>query len=144
MEILKHKYDNFKKCYEALGNIIEMQKKLNDIAATNPVADDLFNAGVIKHFELTYETAWKFLKQYILEVYNQDLSSPKPVFRACDVHKILPQYIVNELIMLVDARNATTHIYDQVLAREVCNSIVAHHRVFGMILDNIQIPSKEK
>jgi nucleotidyltransferase substrate binding protein (TIGR01987 family) len=142
MEILKHKYDNFKKCYDALGNIIEMQKKLNNIALENPVADDLFRSGVIKHFELAYETAWKFLKQYIADVYHQDLVSPKAVFRACEQYQIFPQQIVNELITLADARNTTTHIYDQVLAREVCNSIVAHHRVFGIILDTIQMPPK--
>ncbi len=37
MEALNHKYDNFKKCYEALGNVIVVQKELNYIALTNPI-----------------------------------------------------------------------------------------------------------
>lgn len=143
MEALDHKYNNFRKCYEALGNVIKVQEELNYIALANPIADDLFKAGVIKHFELAYETAWKFLKQYFAEVYHQDFSSPKSVFRACETYRLVPQYIVNELITLADARNTTTHIYDQVLAQEVCDSIVRHHQVFGVIIETIQMPSKE-
>jgi hypothetical protein len=44
--------------------------------------------------------------------------------------------------MLAEARNTTTHIYDQVLAQEVCDSIVSHHQVFGVILEIIQMPPK--
>jgi len=88
MEILNKKYDNFKKCYESLGNVIKLQQQLSDIALENPVANDLFNAGVIQHFEITYETAWKFLKQYLLEYYEVDIPSPKQVFRTCETYKI--------------------------------------------------------
>jgi len=140
MEALNHKYNNFKKCYEALGNVILVQEELNYIAIANPIADDLFKAGVIKHFELAYETAWKFLKQYLADVYHQELSSPKAVFRSCETYRVFPPHIANELIMLADARNTTTHIYDQILAQEVCDSIVNHHQVFGVILKTIKMP----
>jgi|SRR5581483_3726686 len=86
MEILKKKYDNFKNCYESLGNVILVQEQLSTIAAQNPIAQDLFTAGVIKHFELAYETAWKFLKQYLLETYEIDITSPKQVFRSCQIN----------------------------------------------------------
>jgi len=142
MEALNHKYSNFKKCYEALGNVIVVQEELHYIALANPIANDLFKAGVIKHFELAYETAWKFLKQYLAEVYGQELSSPKSVFRACETYRIFPQHIVNELITLADARNTTTHIYDQILAQEVCDSIIRHHQVFGVILETVSIPPR--
>jgi len=140
MEALNHKYNNFRKCYESLGNVIAVQEELNYIAVANPIADDLFKAGVIKHFELAYETAWKFLKQYLADVYNHEVASPKQVFRACETYRMFPENIVNELIMLADARNTTTHIYDQILAQEVCNSIVSHHLVFGKVIESIKIP----
>jgi hypothetical protein len=57
-------------------------------------------------------------------------------------NSVLSEYITNELIMLADARNTTTHIYDQVLAQEVCDSIVSHYQVFGIIIEAIQIQSQ--
>ncbi len=72
---LQHKYDNFKKCYEALGKVIELQEQLKISAAANPIMQDLVNAGVIKHFELAYETAWKFLKEYLTYTYDSKETS---------------------------------------------------------------------
>jgi nucleotidyltransferase substrate binding protein (TIGR01987 family) len=139
-EGLRHKYDNFKKCYEALGKVIHLQDELIMSTISNPVMQDLINAGVIKHFEIAYETAWKFLKEYLSQTYNCEIpSSPKAIFRECDKYQIFPQIMVNELITLADARNTTTHIYNQILAREVCNSIVDHYKVFGQILQIIKI-----
>jgi len=139
MEILEKKYKNFKKAYISLGKVIEVQKQLSDIAAKNPAANDLFISGVIQHFEITYETAWKFLKQYLMEVHNADIPSPKQIFRACETYRVFPENIVSELIILSDARNTTTHIYDQVLAQEVCNAIVTHYHTFGEILKHIKM-----
>jgi nucleotidyltransferase substrate binding protein (TIGR01987 family) len=121
---LRHKYDNFKKCYESLGKVIQLQEQLELNADSNPIMQDLIIAGVIKHFELAYETAWKFLKEYLAYKYNCEAASPKPIFRECDKYQIFPQRIVNDLITLADARNSTTHIYNQILAQEVCSSIV--------------------
>jgi len=139
MEGLIHKYENFKKCYESLGRVIELQKEFEQLAIDNPVAQDLFTAGVIKHFELAYETAWKFLKEYLAEKYNHEVLSPKTTFRACEEYRLFPQKMIVELIMLADTRNSTTHIYDQILAQEVCNSITQHYEVFGKILEIIKI-----
>lgn len=139
MEDLKKKYNNFKNSYESLGNVIKLQEQLSDMAQQNPVAQDLFTAGVIKHFELAYETGWKFLKQYLLEIYEVDITSPKQVFRACETYQLFPPHITNELITLADARNTTTHIYDQILAQEVCSAITKHYQTFGYILKSIQL-----
>ena len=134
MEGLENKYNNFKKCYEALGNVIELQEQLEISAASNPIMQNLITAGVIKHFELTYETAWKFLKEYLAKIYNCEALSPKQVFRECEKYKIFSTIIINELITLADARNTTTHIYNQILAQEVCDSIIKHYQVLGQIL----------
>ena len=42
-----------------------MKKEGND----SDVAD-LLSAGVIQHFELAYETPWKFLKQYLDDIFT--------------------------------------------------------------------------
>lgn len=141
MEDLKHKYENFKKCYETLGEVIQLQQELEATLAENPIAQKLLIAGVVKHFELAYETGWKFLKEYLAQKYNHESFSPKAIFRACDTYRIFPQIMVSELVTLADARNETTHIYNQVLAQEVCDSIEKHYEVFGKILEIIKIPT---
>jgi nucleotidyltransferase substrate binding protein (TIGR01987 family) len=139
MQELEHKYDNFKKIYEALNRAIQTQKKLEISAASNPVMQDLITAGVIKHFELAYETAWKFLKEYLSYKYDCKETSPKPIFRECHKYQIFPESMVNDLIILAEARNSTTHIYNQILAQEVCSSITDHYKVFGQILKIVEI-----
>lgn len=98
MDPLKRKYDNLKQRYENLGKAITMQEQLQNIAKENIDAKNLFLAGVIQHFELAYETAWKFLKQYLTENHGSTAASPKQIFRECEPYRLFPQNVVNELI----------------------------------------------
>jgi nucleotidyltransferase substrate binding protein (TIGR01987 family) len=142
MESLNRKYENFKKCYEALGKTIRKQNQIEAMFLDNEADEDLLNAldaGIIKHFELTYETGWKFLKEYLLETHDKEALSPKTVFRACEDLRLFSPSMLNELIALADARNETTRIYSQILAKEVCNAIEKHYQIFGKILKMIQL-----
>lgn len=137
MESLNRKYANFKNCCDSLGEVIGKHASINP---DDYIMQKLSTAGVVKHFELTYETGWKFLKEYLFVTYDKEILSPKAVFRACEELELFPQIMLNELITLADARNETTHIYSQMLAQEVCKSIEKHYHVFGKILEIIQLP----
>ena len=139
MEVLNQKYENFKKAYEALSKVLEAQEKYKKIAAEDASLFQMHSAGVIQHFEMAYETCWKFLKQYLQELKEIDISSPKAIFRACYTNDILPLKITEELSQLSDARNKTTHIYNQILAQEVSNDIVKHQQVFAEILKLLKL-----
>lgn len=139
METLNHKHINFKKFYESLQRSLLTREQLAAISSNNVIAESLFTAGVIKHFELAYETGWKFLKEYLKEKHNHEYLSPKAIFRACQDYRVFPEIMVNDLITLADARNNTTHIYNQILAQEVCDEIEKHYEVFGKILEMIKI-----
>lgn len=146
MEVLARKYKNFKKSYDALNKVIALQElyresKSNEINYQD--MDDALSAAVIQHFEITYETVWKLLKQYLADIHDIEMNSPKMVFRACHTYGILPETITNELITLADARNTSTHIYNQVLAKEVRNSIVRHHQVLGTIVEKMSSVIKD-
>ena len=131
---LHHKYDNFKQCYETFGEIIQLQEQSQLDSTLSPIMQSLISAGVIKHFEITYETAWKFLKEYLEYKYDCEALSPKQIFRECEKYRIFPQRMVNDLITLSDARNTTTHIYNRILAQEVCDAVMKHYAVLGQIL----------
>jgi len=134
MEILKVKYDNFFSAYYTFTDAIKEQadiRKLTDKCSTT-------EAGVIKHFELVYETAWKFLKEYLRIIHGVDVGSPKGVFRACRVAKVLPDNLVGELLVLADIRNATAHIYDRILAHDVFESVEQHKGTFEQVLKTFE------
>lgn len=132
---LSHKYINFQNAHDAFTQAITTQEKLSNLAKNDSAVDNLLSAGVIQHFELAYETMWKFLKEYLKSTHQVEVASPRETFRACYEYKILPEVLVAELIQLSDARNKTTHIYNQLLAREVYNDVVKHHHVMKTILE---------
>jgi nucleotidyltransferase substrate binding protein (TIGR01987 family) len=135
MEITKEKYENFLKAYRALDRSIGVLKDLEyDVS---PAVHDVIVAGIIKHFEMAYELAWKFLKQYLKAVLEVEASSPKSVFKACYEYQVLPESTVNDLLRLAEDRNLTVHMYDQTTAEELLENINQHYQAIGKIVELI-------
>lgn len=128
MEKLKPKYLNFIKACTALDKSINILRALP--AETSSDMRDVVIAGVIKHFELAYETCWKYLKIYLDSKCNIQIASPKETFRACYSNNILPLEVTDSLLELADDRNLTVHIYDQLTAVQICESIEKHRKAF--------------
>ena len=131
--MIQHKYNNFVKIYTAL-------KKSNKILKNLPseTSSDLYDvviAGVIKHFELAYEMCWKYLKAYLKIKLEIDTSGSKDIFRSCYKYKVLPLETTDSLLLLVDDRNLTVHIYDQATALEICQQIEKHCIAFDKVLE---------
>ena len=95
---------------------------------------DLVLSGVIKHFELTYETAWKFLKEYLHQVHGPVITSPRAVFRTCYEYQILSEAVTEALFDLIDDRNLTVHVYDMETAERICKTIENYFFVFEAIV----------
>jgi nucleotidyltransferase substrate binding protein (TIGR01987 family) len=135
MEDLDYKRTNFAKTCAALKKaIITKEQILQDVSLKENLAEDLVSAGVIKHFELAYETCWKYLKLYLSEIHKVETSSPKSVFQTCFVMKIFSQKLVEELSDLSDIRNQTTHIYDHRMSQRICAQIITYCEVFDQVL----------
>lgn len=122
MEKLKKKQEKFIKSLHALNRSITVWLK-------NDFPEDIMHSLVasnIKHFEMCYESAWKFLQVYLAEKYNQQqINSPKPIFRECFSQGVLDNVTVKKLLDMSEARNATVHDYDEETAQETCNRL--HH-----------------
>lgn len=102
MEAIDRKHENFLKVYNALKNSINIleNQKVIDESLHNVIV-----AGVIKHFEMTYEMGWKFLKEYLYVVKGVDVAGSRSIFRACYENQILTKNITDALLELVDERN---------------------------------------
>jgi nucleotidyltransferase substrate binding protein (TIGR01987 family) len=94
--------------------------RLRTGVAEDPEKSDLVYDGVIQRFEFCFELAWKLLKSLL---HHQGIESPSP--RSCikEAHRagILPDG--DAWIGMLEARNRTSHIYDQEDARAVYKQI---------------------
>jgi nucleotidyltransferase substrate binding protein (TIGR01987 family) len=140
MEKISRSHKKFCDAYKALTRSMTLKEQ---ISTANDILADTIVAGIIKHFEFAYETAWKFLKEHLEAEFNEQILSPKAVFRACKSRGLLSEKTVECLIALADDRNLTTHIYDQITALEILEAIESHYEALGVVLNSIK-PDQNK
>lgn len=82
--------------------------------------EELEKDGVIQRFEFTFELLWKALK-ILLEEKGIKALTPKDVLK--EAFRL--EWIENEgtFLDMLEARNATSHIYDEKTAQEIFESI---------------------
>ena len=106
----KQRFENFNKSYRLL-------KKY----ANKPIRTELERAGIIQFFEMTFELAWKVLKDY-LEAEEYLVKSPRET-----VKQAFQIGLIDNGHIWMDAlsnRNLTTHTYDEELANKMTKEII--------------------
>lgn len=81
--------------------------------------------GTIQRFEFTTELAWKATREYLLDQGYTDINSPKAVMKAAYAEGILEDDI--SWIELLNARNTTSHLYDEQQADLTYGAIAAQY-----------------
>lgn len=77
--------------------------------------------GVIQRFEFCTELAWKSTREYLIEQGYVDINSPKSVMK-----QAFADGLINDdysWIELLNARNLTSHIYDENTASDIFEDI---------------------
>ena len=106
----KQRFENFDKSYKLL-------KKYSN----QEITTELERAGIIQFFEMTFELAWKVLKDY-LESEGYMVKSPwETVKQAFQIGLIDNGHI---WIDALSNRNLTTHTYDEELATKMTSEIL--------------------
>ena len=106
----KQRFENFDKSYKLL-------KKYSN----QEITTELERAGIIQFFEMTFELAWKVLKDY-LESEGYMVKSPREtVKQAFQIGWIDNGHI---WIDALSNRNLTTHTYDEKLATKMTSEIL--------------------
>ena len=106
----KQRFENFDKSYKLL-------KKYSN----QEITTELERAGIIQFFEMTFELAWKVLKDY-LESEGYMVKSPREtVKQAFQIGLIDNGHI---WIDVLSNRNLTTHTYDEKLATKMTSEIL--------------------
>ena len=106
----KQRFENFDKSYKLL-------KKYSN----QEITTELERAGIIQFFEMTFELAWKVLKDY-LESEGYMVKSPRET-----VKQAFQIGLIDNGHIWIDAlsnRNLTTHTYDEKLASKMTSEIL--------------------
>ncbi|MBU4485086.1 nucleotidyltransferase substrate binding protein [bacterium] len=92
---------NFEKALGTLKKALEVKK-----------LSDLERDGAIQRFEYTFEIAWKTMRKVLLALGRSEVSSsPKPIIRDAQEEGLIES--AELWFGFLEARNLSTHIYDQ-------------------------------
>jgi nucleotidyltransferase substrate binding protein (TIGR01987 family) len=141
MEKLKLALSLLNKALNILNKALVYLEKINQ--SKNEEAIEAAKDSIIKRFEYSYDSFWKFLKKYLEFKYNlEDVDSPKSVFRACVEHEVCSAQEGGLLIDMVDDRNETTHNYDIEKVRKILPDIKPYYICITEILERVEITLK--
>ena len=101
----KQRFQNFEKSFQQLAAGLNIPNRSN-----------IERAGLIQYFELTFELAWKTLKDY-LESQGYQVSTPRDVLKQAFQINILKDG--HSWLEALDDRNLTAHTYDEITAMKV-------------------------
>ncbi|MFH1727300.1 MAG: nucleotidyltransferase substrate binding protein [Pseudomonadota bacterium] len=130
---------SLKKALVSLQNSINVINDSTWIDSLTKEQLDSVKAGVIQNFEFTYELCWKFMKRWL------DVNYGKTYVEGVARRELFRRAAENLLIEDVDkwmdyheARNKTSHIYNQNVAQEVLTVANVFINDARLLLENIE------
>lgn len=99
--------------------------------------------SVIKRFEYSLDTLWKYLKFYLETIIGIIHNSPKPIFRECQRNNILSEQETLLSMDMVNARNETFHMYREEIAEQLITKIPEYYDLMKTILARVNPHIKE-
>ena len=111
--------DRYNTNFENLTNAVERLHEGVQAYQENPAK--IIRDGVIQRFEFTCELAWKTTREFLLDQGFTELNSPKATMRKAFSYGLIDDE--QAWIVLLNARNQTSHLYDDATAQEIYSQI---------------------
>ena len=121
MERLKLKLNDAQKALDTLKDILKEPYSI------------VVRDATIKRFEYTFDTLWKFLKEYLKVNKGIPVNSPKDCFREIFSQGFTSEEETEKLLEMTDSRNETVHTYKQ----EVANTIYPRIKGYAELMDKV-------
>lgn len=148
MESLELRYISLLKAYKRLAYMSKKfltayESKDYDLNENEEEKEFIgYRDALIKRFEFSYDLTWKFLKQYLVERYSVEVNSPKKVFQECFQQNLITEEEVREFLKMVEARNYTSHVYDEDLIDEISIKILSYAALLDKAIKRITLNLK--
>ena len=106
--------------------IVKRDNYINALQRLEELLDDDINDviidAIIQRFEITFELAWKTLKEYLaLSGFVEGINSPKGTLQTAFKAGIIIEGDI--WIKMMESRNLTTHLYDYDTSRNIYDMI---------------------
>lgn len=131
MELLKSKYHEAQK---AITSLEQLLKEQDDLLQLKPIMELIIRESLIKRFEYSIDTLWKYLKLYLETKHGVVQKSPKSVFKELLRVGVIGEEETRQALEMVDDRNLTAHTYNEEIAQEIMDSIPQYHGFMQAIL----------
>lgn len=125
MERLKLKYEDTLKALSTLEDI-----------SREPFSIIVRDAA-IQRFEYTFESLWKFLKEYLKEKEGIIANSPKSCFREIFSLGFLNEEETAQCLDMTDRRNDTSHTYKETVAVIIYEKIKKYVLLMRSIMERL-------
>ena len=115
--------DSLQKAVSALAAVLAKSDDVEFMNSLDDVARNAIKAGVVQHFEFTYELCWKFIKRWLetnISPAIADGVTRRELFRLAAENRLLDD--VEQWMRYHEARNLTSHIDQPEIAERVYNT----------------------
>jgi len=100
-------------------------------------SDVILRDALIQRFEYSTEAFWKYLKAYLQTEHNLSANSPREVIRTGLTAKLYSEKMSQELLLMLDDRNLTSHTYVEELAESIADRIPDYSKNMSEVLTRI-------
>ncbi len=137
---MKLDLSSLRKAVDSLEKTLKVSKnKILAVKLDNDVKDAI-RAGVIQNFEFTYELCWKFMRRWLRE--NADVEEAEYPRTRKELFRLAARFgLIKEPLSWFsysDARNLTSHTYDENKAESVYETAVGFLGDARYLLDRLQ------
>ena len=139
MEIIIQKAESVKKALISLNVSIDLEHKFANKSADKDLLKALRDSS-IQRLEYCVDQLWKLIKLYLedIEKVELDLKSPKAIIRKAAQIGFLSEKESEDALLILDARNQTSHIYKEELAEFIDAQIPSFYELMQAIFDRIE------
>ncbi|MCY4413151.1 MAG: HI0074 family nucleotidyltransferase substrate-binding subunit [Caldilineaceae bacterium] len=116
--------DNLRDSVEALNELLQASEDEARMGQLSEIERIGIRAGVVKHFEITYELSWKLMARWLktnVGAETADGLTKRQLFRLSMSYKLISD--VDRWMRHHDARNTTSHMYDRERAEQVYEAV---------------------
>lgn len=119
--------DNLTRCRQRFSNYEKSLKHL-ELTVEKESLNNIEKAGLIQFFEVTFELAWKVMKDY-LNAEGYDVKSPRESIKTAFIYELIRDGAL--WLEALEKRNLASHTYDDQILNELEDLIL--HKYYPMM-----------
>ncbi len=140
INIMKLDFTALNKAILSLSESISSTSDVDFMNSLTQAQQRTMKAGVIQHFEFTYELSWKMLRRQLMQEEGKetiDGLNRKDLYRLAAQKRILDD--PENWFVFHRARNETSHTYDEKIAKDVYDVSLLFILAAEKLLKNLEV-----